>query len=92
MSCEDTTALLLDRFKGLSSAGDERRLEAHLAGCAECRATAESITQIWTGLDTELGPLDHVVPHERMRVRFHAALAAYEARGHWLERLFAPPV
>jgi len=30
MSCEDTTALLLDRFKGLASADDERRLEAFM--------------------------------------------------------------
>jgi predicted anti-sigma-YlaC factor YlaD len=80
MSCEDTTALLLDRFKGLASAADERRLEEHLAGCADCRATAESITRIWTDLGADdPGAPEQPVPSERMRARFHAALAAYES-------------
>jgi hypothetical protein len=80
MSCEDTTALLLDRFKGLASTDDERRLEAHLAGCADCRATAESITRIWADLGADdPGAPEHAVPSERMRARFHAALAAYES-------------
>jgi len=82
MSCEDTTALLLDRFKGVASAADERRLEAHLAGCADCRATAESITRLWADLGADdPGAPEHAVPSERMRARFHAALAAYEASG-----------
>jgi predicted anti-sigma-YlaC factor YlaD len=82
MSCEDTTALLLDRFKGLASAADERRLEAHLARCTECRATAESVTRLWTDLGTDdPGAPEHTVPSERMRARFHAALAAYETSG-----------
>jgi predicted anti-sigma-YlaC factor YlaD len=82
MSCEDTTALLLDRFKGLASAADERRLDAHLAGCADCRATAESITRLWADLGADdPGAPDHAVPSEHMRARFHAALAAYEASG-----------
>jgi predicted anti-sigma-YlaC factor YlaD len=90
MICEDTTAVLLDRFKGLAAADDERRLEQHLAGCADCRATAESITRLWADLGTDLGPLELDVPHERMRARFHAALAAYEARGRWPQWLFGP--
>lgn len=79
MSCEDTTALLLDRFKGVASADDERKLEQHLAGCASCRATAESVTRLWADLGDEQGTLDHAVPSQRMRTRLHAALAAYEA-------------
>jgi predicted anti-sigma-YlaC factor YlaD len=89
MSCEDTTALLLDRFKGLASPDDELRLEEHLAGCADCRATAASVTQLWTDLGNDVGALEHEVPHERMRARFHAALAAYEARSRWPEWLLA---
>ncbi len=82
MSCEDTTALLLDRFKGLASMDDERRLEAHLAGCADCRATAETVTRLWADLGADdPGAPQHAVPSERMRARFHAALAAYEASG-----------
>jgi hypothetical protein len=37
-----------------------------------------------------MATLDGEVPHDRMRARFHAALAAYEARGGILERLIAP--
>ncbi len=90
MSCEDTTALLLDRFKGFASVADDRRLDEHLAGCAECRATVESITRLWAGLGTDVGVLGHDVPHERMRARFHAALAAYEARDERRQWPFAP--
>ena len=86
MTCEDTTALLMDRLKGISSAEDDRRLDAHLATCAACRAEADSMTELWTGM----GTLDGEVPHERMRARFHAALAAYEARRGALDWLTAP--
>ena len=46
------------------------------------------MTETWESL----GSLDdEQVPHERLRARFHAGLAAYEAREsrHWTERLFA---
>jgi len=80
-SCEDTTALLIDRFKGLATADDERQLDEHLALCPECRATAEHVTRLWTnlGADDPGAPEHAAVPSERMRARFHAALAAYEA-------------
>jgi anti-sigma factor RsiW len=86
MSCEETTALLADRLKGLISADDERRLEAHLDTCAACREEATTTTELWANL----GDLDAEVPHERLRARFHAALAVYEAHesSHWLERAF----
>ena len=81
MSCEDTTALLIDRFKGLATEDGERRLEEHLALCPDCRATAEQVTRLWTdlGADDPGAPEHEEVPTERMRARFHAALAAYEA-------------
>ena len=88
MTCEHTAALLADRLKGLSSVEDERRLEDHLATCAACREEARSMQALWH----DLGTLDVEVPHERMRARFHAALAAYEERSagntfeQWLER------
>ncbi|HET8696072.1 MAG TPA: sigma-70 family RNA polymerase sigma factor [Gammaproteobacteria bacterium] len=88
MNCEHTAALLADRLKGLSSVEDERRLEEHLATCAACREEARSMEALWE----DLGTLDAEVPHERMRARFHAALAAYEERSagnaleQWLER------
>ena len=81
MSCEDTTALLIDRFKGLATEDGERSLEGHLAVCPDCRATAVSVTRLWSDLGADdPGAPEHVaVPTERMRARFHAALAAYEA-------------
>jgi anti-sigma factor RsiW len=82
MNCVDTTELLMDRLKGLLSAADDQSLEAHLAECAACSAEARSVTALWT----DMGALDIEVPHERMRARFHAALAAYEERGGAFER------
>ncbi|HMB72278.1 MAG TPA: zf-HC2 domain-containing protein [Gammaproteobacteria bacterium] len=76
MNCEDTTDLLSDRLNGQLSNDDKRRLERHLAGCAACRAEAEAVTEMWNDMDSEEIP----VPHERMRARFHAALAAYDER------------
>lgn len=86
MTCEETTPLLMDRLQGAISAADEERLTAHLATCAACRAELDGLTQTWNNL----GSLDDEhVPHERLRARFHAGLAAYEAREsqHWTERL-----
>jgi putative zinc finger protein len=84
MSCEDTTELLMDRLKGQISAAAEQQLAAHLATCDACKAEAAMMTSAWD----QLGELDDEVPHERLRARFHAGLAAYEAREtqHWTER------
>jgi hypothetical protein len=84
MSCETTTELLMDRLKGTISAADEQRLATHLTACAACQAEAAVMTSTWD----QLGALDDEVPHERLRARFHAGLAAYEAREsrHWTER------
>jgi hypothetical protein len=76
MNCERTTDLLSDRLKGLLSDDDARGLDAHLAHCPACRAEADAIASLWD----DMGVIEEDVPHERMRARFHAALAAYEAR------------
>ncbi len=87
MTCEETTPLLMDRLQGHLAHADEERLAAHVATCAACRAEVEAMTETWNSL----GSLDdEQVPHERMRARFHAGLAAYEARGgshNWIERV-----
>jgi anti-sigma factor RsiW len=86
MTCEETTPLLMDRLQGHLAGADEERLAAHVATCAACRAEVEAMTETWNSL----GSLDdEQVPHERMRARFHAGLAAYEARhSHsWTERV-----
>jgi len=88
MTCEETTPLLMDRLQGDLSPAGEEQLAAHLATCPACRAEVEAMTETWNSL----GSLDDEhVPHERLRARFHAGLAAYEAREsrHWTERLFA---
>jgi hypothetical protein len=84
MSCENTTERVADRLKGLLSPDDERRLQAHLATCDACREEAASMNALWS----DMGALAPDVPHERMRARFHAALAAYEERSgrHAFER------
>jgi anti-sigma factor RsiW len=84
MSCENTAELVMDRLKGQISAADERRLAEHLATCAACQAEAAMMSSVWD----QLGSLDEEVPHERLRARFHAGMAAYEAREsrHWTER------
>jgi anti-sigma factor RsiW len=84
MSCENTTELLMDRLKGQIAPADEQRLAAHLATCVACQTEAATMTSVWD----QLGALDEEVPHERLRARFHAGLAAYEARAsrHWAER------
>jgi len=87
MTCEETTPLLMDRLQGDISPADDERLAAHVATCAACRAEVEAMTETWK----DLGSLDdEQVPHERLRARFHAGLAAYEAREsrHWTERIF----
>ena len=87
MTCEETTPLLMDRLQGHLAPADEAQLAAHLATCAACRAEVDAMTETWNSL----GNLDdEQVPHERLRARFHAGLAAYEAREsrHWSERLF----
>jgi hypothetical protein len=87
MNCEEANELLTDRLKGLASAEDERRLDAHLETCATCRDEVHAAVALWN----DLGTLDDDVPHERLRARFHAALAVYEAHesSPRLERFFA---
>jgi anti-sigma factor RsiW len=82
MTCEETTPLLMDRLQGDISPENEQRLAAHVATCAACRAEVEAMIETWDSL----GSLDdEQVPHERLRARFHAGLAAYEEREsrHW---------
>jgi hypothetical protein len=86
MTCEDTPALLMDQLQGHISRADDERLAAHVVTCAACRAEVEAMTETWD----DLGSIDDAdVPHERLRARFHAALAAHEAheRGTWAQRM-----
>jgi hypothetical protein len=76
----------MDRLQGDISPENEQRLAAHVATCPACRAEVDAMTETWD----RLGSLDDErVPHERLRARFHAGLAAYEEREsrHWTERV-----
>ncbi|HSC14039.1 MAG TPA: zf-HC2 domain-containing protein [Gammaproteobacteria bacterium] len=87
MTCEETTPLLMDRLQGDISPENEQLLAAHMATCPACRAEVDAMTETWDSLGTLD---DEQVPHERLRARFHAGLAAYEVREsrHWTERWF----
>jgi predicted anti-sigma-YlaC factor YlaD len=78
MNCDETTALLSEQLNGVLAAEDQRRLESHLATCAACRDEAAAVGELWNDMGIE----EIAVPHERMRARFHAALAAYDERPH----------
>lgn len=90
MTCERTVELLSDRLAGLLSDDDAARLDGHLGTCAACREEADAIDALWA----DMGSIEDDVPSERMRARFHAALAAYEDRARtstmdrWLERVW----
>jgi hypothetical protein len=86
MNCEAATELLSQRFIGSLKPDDERGLEIHLAQCPACRDEANAGASLWA----DLGKLDDEIPQQRMRARFHAALAAYEQRPQatGLERFF----
>jgi anti-sigma factor RsiW len=76
MNCDVAFGFLTDRLKGLLSPEDARELDLHLASCPACQAEADALATVWA----ELGSLDDDVPHERMRARFHAGLAAFAER------------
>ncbi|ANM31672.1 hypothetical protein ABI59_22090 [Acidobacteria bacterium Mor1] len=74
-NCEQALERVTDRLHGLLAPAESRELDRHLEGCAACRTEAGELTTLWEGL----ARLDEPVPIERMRVRFHDALQAFEA-------------
>ena len=76
MNCDEASGHLADQLKGLLNARDQRAVDQHLQSCPACKEEAAAIAMLWNGLsDSEVA-----IPDERMRTRFHAALAAYEER------------
>lgn len=78
MRCEELGERLATTWEEAPSGRTDDELEEHLAGCASCRAEAESLERLWR----ELGRADDAieVPSERLRARFYRFLAAEEAR------------
>ncbi len=75
-NCEQTMEWVTDRLHGLLGPAESRELDHRLEGCATCRTEAEELSTLWEGL----ARLDEPVPSERMRMRFHDALQAFEAQ------------
>jgi hypothetical protein len=76
MNCEHCLALVDDYVDGTIEAGDRARVEAHLAGCAGCRAVAEDFAEIRRAAAS----LERHTPPARAWTRLAAALEAGRGR------------
>lgn len=78
MSCDEILAVVTARFADAgepASAELPPAVEEHLAACAGCRAEAEELRGLWSGLTL----LEAEAPEGELRERFDAVLAAYQA-------------
>ncbi len=74
MNCEKTQGMFADYMTGDLDAGGRRRVQAHIAGCAACRADLENLTMIWA----KLGVLPEEQPGPGLRHRFYGMLEDYK--------------
>ena len=72
-SCEQFRTLLPEYWTGAISVNQHKQVDAHLAGCAECRAESGYLQRVWTNL--ELIPAE--APGPALRARFYESLDAY---------------
>ena len=86
MNCEQAREALIDALAGPVDPDREKAVERHLQSCALCRDEADALRGTWAALGTAG---ESEVPSDRMRVRFRAALGAYEAglERSWSRRL-----
>lgn len=82
MNCEHAEGLIADRLKGHLTNDEQSALDGHLAACTGCREAAEAYGALWR----DMAALDREPPHERMRARFYAAVAAHDRRYARLDR------
>jgi hypothetical protein len=75
MTCEKTQEMFADYLTGDLAAGDRRRVQAHIAGCAACRADLENLTVVWA----KLGVLPEEQPGPGLRHRFYGMLEDYKS-------------
>ena len=89
MNCQTATDLAVDSLMDDLNPRDAERLEAHLASCGQCAATAAEMRRLWD----ELGQLAVPVPpnHESM-VRFGRQLERSRRRPAWATGLKAAAV
>jgi len=73
MKCEQVREQFPDYLTGEVATASQKDIDAHLAGCAECRAELSSLNAIWS----KLASLPQEVPSPASEARFHAMLEAY---------------
>ncbi len=86
MNCQRLRDSFTDALAGTLPAADAAAIQAHLAGCAECRRE-------WTALQETLLTLDRLPaaePSPRLRTRFDAMLAEAKREAATPEREAAP--
>lgn len=74
MTCEKLQEKFADYLTGDLDAASRRRVQAHIAGCAACRADLEDLTMVWA----KLGVLPEEQPGPGLRHRFYGMLEDYK--------------
>ena len=74
MNCEKGNAMLAGWMDDQLTEADRAEMEAHLAGCAECRQQMEASRRLWVSM----GGVPVPPPSDRMPVRFEAMLETYK--------------
>ncbi len=93
MNCEQGNKLLAGWMEDQLTEAGRAEMEAHLAGCAECRQQMEANRRLWVSM----GDVPAPQPSDKMQVRFDAMLDTYKQEEmsrvpgvlFYLRRLFA---
>jgi anti-sigma factor RsiW len=79
----DSAEVLFAYVDGTLESGQAAALESHTAGCVACRTLVEGQRAVWSVLDQWEAP--EVSPEFNRKL--HAAVAAGEGHGGWIERV-----
>ena len=74
MNCEKGNELLAGWMDDQVTEAGRAEMEAHLAGCAECRQQVEANRRLWVSM----GSVSVPQPSDKMQVRFDAMLDTYK--------------
>ncbi len=74
MNCEKGNELLAGWMEDQLTEAGRAEMEAHLAGCAECRQQVEANRRLWVSMGAVPAPQ----PSDKMQVRFDAMLDTYK--------------
>ena len=89
MNCQTATDLAVDSLMDDLNPQDAERLEAHLASCGQCAATAAEMRRLWNGLGQLALPAP---PNPESMVRFGRQLERSRQRPAWATGLKAAAV